>query len=125
MVGESRRKTKNRSRLPSKAPSRTGLANNLQRFDHFINAAPWRGLGRLFRVTAAKSEYGLQAAVIHDPGELVLGSAHRQPVALLVHFFERVTEPVMAIFEEARVGDVSCGRFNRPFGEKLSLTVAG
>ena len=163
----------------------------------------------MFRITAEKSEYSLHAAVLDDPGKLVLGSAYmtfeaivvghlhhlierlhrdalqrglqvktlpeppgfqqlrfviavwrrddseprrgravlalgrfeplhteiaqpgfgererdtrlpfrhsqpdqRKPVALLVNFFERVTEPVMAIFEELRVGDVTCGRFS-------------
>src|SRR6266545_327917 len=189
----------------------------LHPLDNFIGAAPWRWFGRSFRITAAKSEYGLQAAVVHYPGELVLGSAYmaletvvvghlhhliermhrdalqrgfqvktlpeppgfqqlrfviavshsdhseprrgravlalgrfepllaeiaqpgfgererdarlpfrhsqsdnRQPVTLLVHFFERVTEPVMTIIEQPWVGDVFCCRFNRPLGEKLS-----
>src|SRR6266540_6771587 len=179
------------------------LHSHLYPLDNFVDAAPWRGPGRLFRITTAKSEYGLQAAVLHDPGKPVLGSAYmtfeaivvshlhhlierlhrdalqrgfqvktlpeppgfqhlrfviavshcdhseprrgravlslgrfepllaeiaqpgfgererdarlpfrhsqsdnRQPVTLLVHFFERVTEPVMTIIEQPWVGDV-------------------
>ena len=31
----------------------------LHPLDNFVDAATWRGLGRLFRIAAAKSEYGL------------------------------------------------------------------
>ena len=44
--------------------------------DNFVDAAPRRWLGQLFRITAAKTEYGLQAVVVHDPGELILGPAY-------------------------------------------------
>src|SRR5262245_49919719 len=62
--------------------------------DNFVDAAPRRGPGRLLRIAAAKSEYGLQAAVLHDPGKLVLGAAYMAFEAIVVghlhHLIERM-----------------------------------
>jgi hypothetical protein len=62
--------------------------------DNFVDASPRRGTGRLFRIATAKSEYGLQAAVLHDPGKLVLGSAYINFETIVVghlhHLIERL-----------------------------------
>jgi hypothetical protein len=48
----------------------------------------------VFRITAAKAEHGLQAAIVHDPAEMVLGSAHMSLEAIVVshlhHLIERM-----------------------------------
>jgi hypothetical protein len=70
------------------------LHSYLYPLGNFVDAAPWRGPGRLFRITAAKPEYGLQFAVLHDPGKLVLGSAYMTFEAIVVghlhHLIERM-----------------------------------
>jgi len=70
------------------------LHSYLYPLDNIVDAAARRGPGRLFRITAAKSEYGLQAAVLHDPGKLVLGSAYITFEAIVVghlhHLIERM-----------------------------------
>jgi hypothetical protein len=63
------------------------LHSYLYPLDNFVDAAPWRGLGRLLGVTAAKSEYGLQAAVVHDPGKLVFVPAYDPLFHIRLLFF--------------------------------------
>src|SRR5262245_54969263 len=68
------------------------LHSYLHPFDNFVGAAPWSGLSRLFRITAAKAEYSLQAAVLHDPGEMVIGPAYITFEAIVVGHFHHLIE---------------------------------
>src|SRR5262245_49097866 len=66
--------------------------SQLYSLDNFVGAAPRRGTGGLFRITTAKSEYGLQAAVLHDPGKLVLSSAYMTFEAIAVGHLHHLVE---------------------------------
>jgi len=48
------------------------LHTYLYPLDNFVVAAPRRGPGWLSCITAAKSEYGLQSSVLHNPGKVTL-----------------------------------------------------
>jgi hypothetical protein len=68
------------------------LHSYLYLLDNFVDSSPWRRPGWLSCIAAAKSEYGLQSAVFHDPGKLVLGSAYITFEAIVVSHLHHLIE---------------------------------